>query len=420
MSRHTLRAIVLAAVPFVLASCSSSGETLGASAGGGRGERAGGRGAGAPVPVVTAQAVRKAVPVTIPAVGTVEAISSVEIRSQITGQVTAVHFTEGREVRQGQPLFSLDPRPFQTALQQAQAVLARDTATLKNAEAAQARLETLFQRGLVSKDQYESQRASATALAATVDADKAAAETARLNLQYTEISAPITGRTGSLGTHVGDLVRANDATPLVVIVQLSPVYVAFSVPGRSLSEIRRYHAQSPLWVTATAPDASSPGAPQAAGAGGGSGTGGSNGAPAAAGARGRVTFIDNAVDVSTGTIRLKGTFPNADLQLWPGAFVQVTLDLTVQPDAVVVPATAVQTSQDGKYVYLVKPDRTVDLRVVSVERQQGSEVVVTEGLAPGDEVVTDGHLRLTPGAPVSVGAGAGAGSDTPPPAGRGR
>ncbi len=205
-----------------------------------------------------------------------------------------------------------------------------------------------------------------------------------------------------------------------MIVQLSPVYVAFSVPGRSLSEIRRYHAQSPLWVTATAPDASSPGAPQAAGAGGGSGTGGSNGAPAAAGARGRVTFIDTAVAVSTGTIRLKGTFPNADLQLWPGAFVQVTLDLTVQPDAVVVPATAVQTSQDGKYVYLVKPDRTVDLRVVSVERQQGSEVVVTEGLAPGDEVVTDGHLRLTPGAPVSVGAGAGAGSDTPPPAGRGR
>lgn len=418
MSTHTLRAIVLAVVPFVLASCSPSGEIPGAAAGGGRGERAGGRGAGAPVPVVTALAVRKAVPVTIPAVGTVEAMSSVEIRSQVTGQMTAVHFAEGRDVRQGQPLFSLDPRPFQTALQQAQAVLARDTATLKNAEAAQARLETLFQRGLVSKDQYESQRASAAALAATVEADKSAVETARLNLQYTDISAPITGRTGSLGAHVGDLVRANDATPLVVIVQLSPVYVAFSVPGRFLSEIRRYHAQSPLSVTATAPDAPSVGALQAAGADGASGTGGSNGASAAAGARGRVTFIDNVVDAATGTIRLKGTFPNADLQLWPGAFVRVTLDLTVQPDAVVVPATAVQASQDGKYVYLVKPDRTVELRVVSVERQQGGDVVVAEGLAPGDEVVTDGHLRLTPGAPVSVGAGAA--SDTPPPAGRSR
>lgn len=418
MSTHTLRAIVLAVVPFVLASCSPSGENPGAAAGGGRGERAGGRGAGAPVPVVTALAVRKAVPVTIPAVGTVEAMSSVEIRSQVTGQMTAVHFAEGRDVRQGQPLFSLDPRPFQTALQQAQAVLARDTATLKNAEAAQARLETLFQRGLVSKDQYESQRASAAALAATVEADKSAVETARLNLQYTDISAPITGRTGSLGAHVGDLVRANDATPLVVIVQLSPVYVAFSVPGRFLSEIRRYHAQSPLSVTATAPDAPSVGALQAAGADGASGTGGSNGASAAAGARGRVTFIDNVVDAATGTIRLKGTFPNADLQLWPGAFVRVTLDLTVQPDAVVVPATAVQASQDGKYVYLVKPDRTVELRVVSVERQQGGDVVVAEGLAPGDEVVTDGHLRLTPGAPVSVGAGAA--SDTPPPAGRSR
>ena len=418
MLRHILRAAASVALPLLLASCSSSGDNPDVAPGAGRGGGAGSRGAGAPVPVVTAQAERKAVPVTIPAVGTVETMSSVEIRSQVTGQLTAIHFAEGREVRQGQPLFSLDPRPFQTALQQAQAVLARDTATLRNAEAAQARLETLFQRGLVSKDQYDSQRASAAALTATVEADKSAVETARLNLQYTEITAPLTGRTGSLGAHVGDLIRANDTTPLVVIIQLSPVYVSFSVPGRFLWDIRRYQAQKPLSVTAIAPQASSQGAQPAASADGESGAGGSSEALATAAALGRVTFIDNAVDVTTGTIRLKGTFPNADLQLWPGAFVQVTLALTVEPDAVVVPATAVQESQKGQYVYVVKSDRTVDLRVVKVGRQQGNEMVIAEGLAPGDEVVTDGHLRLTPGASVSRRGDAG--GQTAPPAGRGR
>lgn len=195
------------------------------------------------MPVVTARAERKAVPVGVPAVGNVEAISSVELRAQITGQLTAVHFTEGRDVRQGDPLFSLDPRPFQAALDQAQAVLARDAATLQNAQAQQARADALFKRGLLARDQYEGQRASTAAIAATVDADKAAVETARLNLKYTEIAAPITGRTGALGVHVGDLIRANDTNPLVVINQLSPIYVTFSVPGRFLGDIQRYQAQ---------------------------------------------------------------------------------------------------------------------------------------------------------------------------------
>ena len=195
------------------------------------------------MPVTTARAEQKAVPVIVPAVGTVEAMSSVQIRSQVTGQLTAVHFTEGQDVRKGDPLFSLDPRPFQAALLQAQAVLARDIATLKNAQAQQSRADALFQRGLLARDQYESQRASAAALAATVEADKAAVETARLNLKYTEITAPISGRTGALGAHVGDLVRANDTTPLVVINQLSPIYVTFSVPGRLLPDIRRYQAR---------------------------------------------------------------------------------------------------------------------------------------------------------------------------------
>jgi multidrug efflux system membrane fusion protein len=336
---------------------------------------------------VTAKAERKAVPVTIPAVGTVEAMASVAIRAQVTGQLRAIHFEEGTEVGQGQPLFSLDPRPFQAALQQAEAVLARDTATLQNAQAAQTRGDALFQRGLIARDQNDAQRANAAALTATVEADKAAIETTRLNLQYTEIASPINGRTGSLGSHAGDLVRANDTTPLVIINQLTPVYVTFSVPGRFLSDVQRYQARKPLSVTAAAP----PAAPEA----------GAASAANAGAAHGTVAFIDNAVDVTTGTIRLKATFPNSNHQLWPGAFVQVTLNLTTEPDAVVVPATAVQTSQEGQYVFVVKPDRTVEMRTVKVERQQGDEMVIAGGISPGDEVVTDGQLRLTPGARVS-------------------
>jgi membrane fusion protein, multidrug efflux system len=380
MQRHSFHAALLVSLSVLLTSCSPPGRDPGSAAAAGRDGRGGARGAGVAVPVVTAKAEQRAVPVTVPAVGTVEAVSTVDLRSQVTGQLTAVHFTEGREVRQGDPLFSLDPRPFKAALLQAQAILARDTASLQNAQAQQARSDTLFQRGLLARDQYESQRAGTAALAATIDADKAAIETARLNVQYTEIASPITGRTGSLGVHVGDLIRANDTTPLVVVNQLSPIYVTFSVPGSFLADIRRYQAQKPLPVSAAAPRASG---------------------PDAAPARGVLSFIDNTVDPTTGTIRLKGTFPNAGHELWPGAFVQVTLGLTTQPDAIVVPVTAVQTSQDGSFVYVVKSDRTVEMRPIKVNRQSGDEVVIGEGLAAGEEVVTDGQLRLTPGARVS-------------------
>jgi membrane fusion protein, multidrug efflux system len=391
-----MRLVLSIVLPALLVSCSSSDRAAGGAVGGAaataRMGRGGGRGAGGPVPVVTARAEQKAVPVTVPAVGTVEAVSTVEIRSQVTGQLTAIHFAEGRDVRQGDALFSLDARPFQAALQQAEAVLARDTASLQNSRSQQARLEALFQRGLIARDQYESQRAGTEALAATIEADKAAIETAQLNLRYAEIAAPITGRTGSLGVHVGDLVRANDTTPLVAINQLSPIYVAFSVPGRFLADIRRYQARRPLSVSAAPPEASDAG-----------------GAPA----RGLLSFIDNAVDSTTGTIRLKATFANGDHQLWPGAFVQVTLGLTTQADAIVVPVTAVQTSQDGSFVYVVKSDRTVEMRPVKIDRQTGSEAVVGEGVASGEEVVTDGQLRLTPGARVSEGGGSSAPPGTP-------
>jgi multidrug efflux system membrane fusion protein len=264
---------------------------------------------------------------------------------------------------------------------------------------------------------YESQRASVEALAATVEADKAAIETTRLNLKYTEIAAPISGRTGALGAHVGDLVRANDTAPLVVINQLSPIYVTFAVPGRYLTDIRRFQVQRPLGVSASAPGALGPqGAPPA-------GAGAEAALPASA--RGALTFIDNSVDATTGTIRLKATFPNGDGQLWPGAFVRVTLDLTADENVIVVPNTAVQTSQDGQFIYVVKPDRTVEMRPVKMDRQQGDRAVIASGLSAGEEVVIDGQLRLVPGARIAeagarqTGAGPAAGGRGGEP-GRGR
>lgn len=440
MSRYTYfrNALFLSALSLLIVACSSpSGSD--ASAGGGRG----GRGAGGPVPVLTTTVQQKTVPVTVPAVGNVEAITSVQIRSQVTGQLSAIHFAEGQEVQKGQPLFSLDARPFQAALQQAQAVLARDTATWQNAKAQLARGENLFQRGLIPRDQYESQKAGADALAATVEADKASIENAKLNLQYAEITAPLTGRTGVLNAHVGDLVRANDTTPLVVINQTAPVYVTFSVPGRYLPDIRHFQAQKPLGVLAASPGGSLTGQ-QGQGQGGGQTTSAQAGQPGQApplatpgstpplpapGApaptplgpaeRGSVTFIDNSVDPSTGSIRLKATFPNENRQLWPGAFVQVTLQLTTDADAIVVPATAVQTSQDGQFVYVVKADRTVEMRPVQPERQQGDQMVIAKGLSVGETVVTDGQLRLVPGARIVDRAEMGGSSGRGPGAARG-
>jgi membrane fusion protein, multidrug efflux system len=396
---------ILILLSFPLTSCTSSPVPTGGAA---PGARSGARGAGAAVPVLTARVEQKSMPVTLPAVGTVEAISSVQIRAQVTGQLSTIHFAEGQDVQKGQPLFSLDSRPFQAALKQAEAVLARDTATLQNAQAQLARNQSLVDRGLVTRDQFETQRATVAALTATVAADAAAIETARLNVQYTEILAPISGRTGALGAHTGDLVRANDTTPLIVINQLSPVYVSFSVPGRFLSEIRRYQAQRPLTVTAVVPTGVGTGTQAPAGPGtpaipppGSSTLNQGTTLPATAAESGVVSFIDNLVDSATGTIRLKATFQNGARQLWPGAFVQVTLNLTTDPDALVVPATAVQASQDGQFVYVVKADRTVELRTVRVERQQGGQAVIADGVSVGEVVVTDGQLRLTPGARIA-------------------
>ncbi|MEN3338851.1 MAG: rane fusion protein multidrug efflux system [Acidobacteriota bacterium] len=431
MPRKTKRLLAASLLIVLVTACSSqkaaepgTGGASPAGAGGGGGR--GGRGGGGPVPVVTGRVQKKAIPVTIPAVGTAEALQTVQVRAQVTGQLSGIHFAEGQEVRKGQLLFTIDPRPFQAALQQAQAVLARDTATAKNSQSQQARYEDLYKRGLIPRDQYETQAATASAQQSTLAADQAAVETAQLNLQYTSISAPISGRAGALTVHQGDLVRQNDTTPLLVINQMAPIYVGFSVPGRFLGDIRRYQAQRSLKVQARlqgsptgptqiavgTPDARPGDAPRPAAL--------PSGPSAPPPEQGVVSFIDNAVDPTTGTIKLKATFPNTSHSLWPGLFVQVTLLLTTDANALVVPATAVQESQQGTYVYVIKPDRTAEMRNVQVDRQQGEETVIAQGLTAGEEVVTDGHLRLTPGARVTTAADSGGRGRGGTGAGRGR
>jgi multidrug efflux system membrane fusion protein len=418
MPRHLSRFIVLGLFCLSFVACSgqkAEESTQGGSPGargsgaGGAGGRAGGRrGGGGPVPVVTARVQTKSVPVDIPAVGTAEAITTVQVRAQITGQLSQVHFAEGQDVKKGQLLFTIDPRPFEAALQQAQAVLARDTATANNAEQQRTRYQDLYKRGLIPRDQYETQNASYESLQATLQADRAAVDNAKLNLNYTRIMAPMSGRTGALGAHPGDLIRANDTAALVTINQVSPIYVTFAVPGRYLGQIRQYQAKKPLAVQARGQAPVPPGAQAQAPPLPTSsndvapGQGATVKTPPGLVEDGRVTFIDNAVDSTTGTIRLKATFDNQDQGLWPGLFVQVSLSLTEEANSIVVPAAAVQPSPNGSYVYVVKPDRTAEVRPVTVARQFGEEMIIAQGLRDGEEVVTDGQLRLTPGAQVTI------------------
>lgn len=344
-------------------------------------------GAAAPVPVTTATVVQKEMPIEIRVIGAAEAYSTVAIRSQITGQLISVNFREGDEVQRGQVLFEVDRRPLEAALLQAQANLERDQAQAANAAVQSQRLQELVERGIAPREQADTSRTAVAALNATVEADKAAVENARVQLQYATIAAPIAGRTGALMVHEGNLVRANDATPLVTINQVSPVSVAFAIPESRLPELNRHMARGTLQVTATPPNDDAP-------------------------SLGRITFVDNAVDQNTGTIRIKGTFPNTDRRLWPGQFVNVVVTLTTDPEAIVVPSVAVQDGQEGPYVFVVRADQTVEMRPVAVARTRGGETVIAAGVQPGDTVVTDGHLRLVPGSRVGVKA-AGAEQVTP-------
>jgi len=368
----------LAASLITLAGCSSQPATgaAGAAPAGGRGARGGGQ--GGPVPVTTAAVVQKSMPVEINVIGSAEPLSTVSIRSQTTGQLTSVNFTEGEEVTKGQLLFSLDRRPLEAAVEQAKANLARDEAQAANAAATTKRFQDLADRGITARAELDTSKASLSALNATVDADRAALENAQVQLEYATINAPLTGRTGALQVHEGNLVRANDSTPLVVINQVMPIQVAFSLPEARLAELKRFMARGALRVLASPPNDDAP--------------------PAV----GRISFIDNSVDPATGTIKIKGTFPNADRRLWPGQYVNVTVELTTEKNATVVATQAVQAGQQGPYVFVVKPDKTVEMRNIVVGRTAAADTVIASGLEPGETVVTDGHLRLVPGSRISV------------------
>jgi len=403
--------LAVALLAGVLAGCANTGASASGGTGGGKGGR--GRGAGGDVPVTVAKAVQKNVPVEIQVIGNVEAYNTISVKAQVTGQLTQVHFKEGDYVHKGEMLFNIDPRPLQAALDQAKANLSRDQATLGQAQANLARDEAqaryaqaqstryaeLFQNGIISKDQSEQLRANAEATAQAVAADKAtidstraaiesskaAVENAEVQLSYCQIPSPIDGRTGNLTVKQGNVVSAN-TVELMTINQIEPIYVTFSVPESQLTAIKRYMAMGTLPVRAR-PQDDETGVDES----------------------GALTFVDNTVDVTTGTIKLKGTFLNAGHKLWPGQFVRVTLRLTTQANAVVVPNEAVQTGQNGSFIYVVKQDRTVESRPVTTGARVDQDMVVESGLEPGETVVTEGQLRLAPGSRVVVRDGRGGG-----------
>ena len=334
----------------------------------------------AAAPVRVATVASRTMPVELQAIGNVEAISTVSIKAQISGQLLRVHFKEGDFVKKGQLLFTIDRAPFEAALRQAEGTLAKDEAQALNSKLDAERYQGLGKQGVVSKQQVDAAGAAANAMAATVAADKAAVETAKINLEYTSIYSPIIGRTGSVGVKEGNLVKANDVPILVTINQIEPIYVSFSIPEQQLAELKQYSNTKTLKV-----DAAPQGSTQHF--------------------QGRLTFIDNSVDLTTGTIKLKATFDNAAHALWPGQFADVNLTLKSQPNAVVVPTAALQTSQNGTYVYLVEQDLTAKQQPVKVGWNVGEDTVIASGLQPGQRVVTDGQLRLTPGAKVDIKSG---------------
>jgi len=359
-----------------------------------------------PVPVTAAPAASKDVPIELRPIGNVESVASIPVKAQVAGELVAIHFKEGDDVQKGQLLFEIDRRPYEQALhqaeanlnrdlaqeKQAQATLARDVAQAKNAESQAARYNKLAAEGVVSKEQNEQMRTSFQALdestradqaslesaRAAAAADQAAVETAKLNLEYCRITAPIDGRTGSLQVKTGTLIKAQADTAMVTINQIFPAYVTFSVPEDQLAAIRKAMAEGPLAVEAYVPN--------------------DTGEPA----RGQLSFIDNTVDSTTGAIKLKATFSNRERKLWPGQFVNVVLTVGKEANATVVPSEAIQTGQQGQFAFVVKPDQSVEMRVVTVGRTVNRETIVTKGIAAGEMVVTDGQLRLAPGFKVEI------------------
>jgi membrane fusion protein, multidrug efflux system len=358
-----------------------------------------------PVTVSVAPAAREIVPVEVHAVGNVDPFATVQVKSQIAGELFAVRFVEGSQVNKGALLFQIDPRPYREALRQAEAAVTRDQAQLrqaeanlgrdraqaKNAEAEAARYEELFNQGIAARNQYEQMRTSSAAMSESVRASEAAIESARaslesdraavakakLDLSYCEIRSPVSGRTGNTLVHAGNLVKANGDNAMVVINQVEPIFVSFGVPEHHLVAVRARAASSKLPVEASPTD--TPGKP----------------------VRGTLTVIDNTVDPSTGTIRLKAVFDNRERLLWPGQFVNVLLRLDSSEETT-VPSEAIQAGQQGQFVYVVKADKTAEFRPVAVGSTVGGKAVIEKGVAPGETVVTDGQLLLYPGARINA------------------
>ena len=343
----------------------------------------GSRQTGAPpkesVPVTVGAATRQDVPVEVRAIGHVDPYSSVAVKARVAGEVIKVGFKEGQDVKKGDLLFQIDPRPLEASLAQMRAQLERDRAVAKNTEDQVKRYAELVQKDYVTKEQYDATRSGSEAALATVKADEAMLDNARLQLSYCTVTAPIDGRAGSVLVYPGNMVKGNDDKPLVVLNQINPVYVSFSVPEASLGAIRKYARPGQRLKVSASPS-------------------GSAGPPPV----GELTFLDNTVDTTTGTILLKATFANEDHSLWPGEYVDVVLTLATEPGAVVVPSQAVQSGQSGQYVYVVKNDMTVESRQVTISRLHGTLAVVGKGIAAGERVVTDGQLRLAPGAHVEI------------------
>ncbi len=404
--RNVFCCLAIVAIAALSSSCGSDGASAAGgpppSGGGGGGKGGGRRGGGGDVPVTVATASAKDVPVEVQVIGNVEAYTTITVKAQIGGELKAVHFHEGDFVKNGDVLFEIDRRPLeatlnqaiantardQAALGQAQANLAKDAAQAKYTEAQAKRYADLFASGIISRDQAEQLRANADAVAQAVKADQAAIESAKaaigagqaaveqvkVQLSYTTIKSPINGRTGNLTVKQGNVVTANNMD-LMTINQVEPIYVTFSVPEAQLNAIKNYMGKQKLGVRAKPQD------------------------DAGAEENGTLTFIDNAVDPTTGTIKLKGTFTNNDHKLWPGQFVRVTLRLTTQHGAVVIPNEAVQAGQNGQFVYVVKPDRTVEARPVVTGQRVDQDLVIQQGLQAGEVVVTEGQLRLAPNNP---------------------
>jgi membrane fusion protein, multidrug efflux system len=333
------------------------------------------------VPVLVATVTEKTVPVELKVIGNVEAYSTVSIKSRLAGQLVQVNFKEGQDVKAGDLLFVIDPRPYEAALKQAEANLARDKALATKAQGDARRYAELIRKQFVSQQDYEQAKATSESLGATVNADEVAVQNARLNLSYCYIKAPISGRTGSLIAHQGNMIKDNADTAMLVINQIQPIYVSFAVPEQNLAAVRKYMAAEKVPVLAV--------------------IAGQEDNPEV----GVLSFIDNTVDKATGTILCKATFTNEPKRLWPGLFVNVVVQLSSQPNAILAPSQAIQTSQGGQIVFVVKPDLTVEIRPVEVGRSVNGDVIIAKGLTPGERVVTEGQLRLVPGAKVEIKSG---------------